>query len=217
MTDERYLYRTDVNEKKRTARGIHNKRTHNGKGGCKLPSDYLMRKERDAMNGSVIQYNLNKPMTLVELKKLPSDIQKEYLHTLIYDKGCKRDDLIEMLRTSNSTLHRVQKALGVGFPADYKQRHTDPIVVQRQAEFRRWANLDPAEELTCVPETECAPQMTANQTQCISQPEHSRQAQCLPMAGQMTFDGSVDAIAAEIVRMLGDRRLTLTVFWKEPA
>ena len=110
MTDERYLYRTDVNEKKRTARGIHNKRTHNGKGGCKLPSDYLTRKERDAMNGSVIQYNLNKPMTLVELKKLPSDIQKEYLHTLIYDKGCKRDDLIEMLRTSNSTLHRVQKA-----------------------------------------------------------------------------------------------------------
>lgn len=45
MNDEKYVFITDCAEKKRTARGIHNKRTHNGKGGKVLfPSDYLTRK-----------------------------------------------------------------------------------------------------------------------------------------------------------------------------
>ena len=54
MNDEKYVFINDCAEKKRTARGIHNKRTHAGKGGKVIfPSDYLTRKEREAMNGEV--------------------------------------------------------------------------------------------------------------------------------------------------------------------
>lgn len=46
MNDEKYVFINDCAEKKRTARGIHNKRTHAGKGGKVIfPSDYLTRKE----------------------------------------------------------------------------------------------------------------------------------------------------------------------------
>ena len=62
MTDERYTFITDVAEKKRTARGAFNKRTHNGKGGkVRFPSDYLSNKERNEMNGKVREYRMNSP------------------------------------------------------------------------------------------------------------------------------------------------------------
>mgnify|MGYP001248187255 FL=1 len=45
MTDEKFVFVSDCADKKRTARGIHNKRTHAGKGGKVIfPSDYLTRK-----------------------------------------------------------------------------------------------------------------------------------------------------------------------------
>ena len=63
MTDEKFVFVSDCADKKRTARGIHNKRTHAGKGGKVIfPSDYLTRKEREAMNGEVKTYALNRPM-----------------------------------------------------------------------------------------------------------------------------------------------------------
>ena len=46
MTDERYTFVSDVRDKKRTARGAFNKRTHCGKGGAvKFPSDFMSKKE----------------------------------------------------------------------------------------------------------------------------------------------------------------------------
>lgn len=83
MTDEKYLFVTDVADKKRTARGSHNKRTHCGRGGrVRLPSDNLTRKELNKMNGDVKSYRLNNPMTWTEFKTMPDDLKITYIKLL---------------------------------------------------------------------------------------------------------------------------------------
>lgn len=83
MTDEKFVFVTDVAEKKRTARGAFNKRTHNGKrGGVKFPSDYLTKGERNKMNGEVKSYKINQPITYAEFKSYPTDIKIEYIQNL---------------------------------------------------------------------------------------------------------------------------------------
>ena len=77
---KKFVYMTDVADKKRTARGSHNKRTHCGKGGAvRFPSDNLSRKELNAMNGEVRAYRLNDPMKWDEFNTLPDDLKKVYV------------------------------------------------------------------------------------------------------------------------------------------
>ena len=46
MSDEEFVFNDDVREKKRIARGSHNRRAHAGKGGrVKLSTDYMTKKE----------------------------------------------------------------------------------------------------------------------------------------------------------------------------
>ena len=105
MTDEKYTFITDVAEKKRTARGAFNKRTHNGKGGkVRFPSDYLSNKERNKMNGEVREYRMNSPITYTEFKKYPDDLKKKYIQRLrdMFDVPDK--DIAEMMGVNVKTL-----------------------------------------------------------------------------------------------------------------
>lgn len=105
MTDEKYTFITDVAEKKRTARGAFNKRTHNGKGGkVRFPSDYLSNKERNKMNGEVREYRMNSPITYAEFKKYPDDLKKKYIQRLrdMFDVPDK--DIAEMMGVNVKTL-----------------------------------------------------------------------------------------------------------------
>ena len=105
MTDEKYTFITDVAEKKRTARGAFNKRTHNGKGGkVRFPSDYLSNKERNKMNGEIREYRMNSPITYAEFKKYPDDLKKKYIQRLrdMFDVSDK--DIAEMMGVNVKTL-----------------------------------------------------------------------------------------------------------------
>ncbi len=215
MTDEKYLYKSDIAEKKRISHGAHNKRTHNGKGGCKLPHEYLTKKERDAMNGAVNQYNLGKPMTIKQLRKLPEDLQREYLSNIINKKCCTRGDLVEMLQTSITTFNSMKKSLGVFFPRDCRCRRKDPEFEQKRAEFRMWAGLETtvgnAKRGTSIePDTQpqAEPQQYIESASCAP-------VRCVSKFGNMTFEGDVSAIADEVVRILGGRQLKVTVLWEE--
>lgn len=117
MNDEKYVFITDCAEKKRTARGIHNKRTHTGKGGkVRFPSDYLTRKEREAMNGEVKTYSLNRPMLWKEFKLLPDDIRREYIEGLQKRFDVQQKDLAAMFGVSVQTTCLETEKLGITFP-----------------------------------------------------------------------------------------------------
>ena len=80
LTDEQKEFIADCKDKTRTACGSHNKRSHCGKsGGIKFPSDSLTEKQKRAMNGKVVTYNINEALTDDEFKKLPDDIKKLYV------------------------------------------------------------------------------------------------------------------------------------------
>lgn len=105
MTDEKYTFVTDVAEKKRTARGAFNKRTHNGKGGkVKFPSDYLSKKERNKMNGEVKEYRMNSPITYAEFKKYPDDLKKQYVKKLRDMFDVSDTDIAAMMGVNAKTL-----------------------------------------------------------------------------------------------------------------
>ena len=105
MNDEKYVFITDCAEKKRTARGIHNKRTHAGKGGKVIfPSDFLTRKDREAMNGEIKTYALNRPMRWKEFKLLPDDVRREYIENLQKRFDVQQKDLAAMFGDSVQTV-----------------------------------------------------------------------------------------------------------------
>jgi len=116
MTDEEYIFRTDTAEKKRTARGSFNRRTHAGKGGrVKMPSDYMTKKERDAMNGEVQSYNLSKPMKWEQFKLLTDDIKREYITSIVSKYDPQQSAISQMLNVAPNTLHVLCKRLGITF------------------------------------------------------------------------------------------------------
>ena len=152
MTDEKYTFITDVAEKKRTARGAFNKRTHNGKGGkVRFPSDYLSNKERNEMNGEVREYRMNSPITYAEFKKYPDDLKKNYVKRLRDMFDVSDTDIAAMMgvkaKTLNAALIKIdasggrrgkRKADYVAFekwkrdngaiPSDFVQLNTDSVI-----------------------------------------------------------------------------------------
>lgn len=117
MTDEKFVFVSDCADKKRTARGIHNKRTHAGKGGKVIfPSDYLTRKELESMNGEVKTYSLNRPMRWKEFKLLPDDLRREYIENLQKRFGVMQKDLAAMFGVSANSVGLETKKLGIKFP-----------------------------------------------------------------------------------------------------
>jgi hypothetical protein len=83
LSDEAWEMVSDSIDKKKTAQSARSTRTHCGRrGAVKFPSDYLTKKERNAMNGDVKEYRMNDPMTWDEFKEMPVDLQKLYIEGL---------------------------------------------------------------------------------------------------------------------------------------
>ena len=82
LSDEEYLFRKDIAEKKKTATGAYHKVKGSKSKKCNFPSDYLTKKEKMKMNSEVKSWNLNEFYTWNDFKQMPKDIQIEYLQGL---------------------------------------------------------------------------------------------------------------------------------------
>lgn len=173
MTDEKYVFVTDVAEKKRTARGAFNKRIHNGKrGGVKFPSDYLTKKERNKMNGEVKIYKINEPITYKEFKSYPDDIKIEYIQNLRKKFDVPDTAISEMFGLSAHAIGNVCKKLGIQSgqrgkrKADYegfeKWKHQDKVEDSAEANTAVIFTKEERPEIGFMPisekiEKECEP------------------------------------------------------------
>lgn len=83
MSDAEYVYRQDLRDKKITSYGAFHKKRGAKSKKCNFPSDYLSKKEKKKLNSEITTYDMSKFCTYDEFKKLPPDIQVEYLNTLI--------------------------------------------------------------------------------------------------------------------------------------
>lgn len=135
MTDEEYIFRTECAEKKRTARGSFNRLSHAGRGGrVKMPSDYMTKKERDKMNGEVITYQMNKPMSWAKFKRMPDDAKREYINSIIHKYDPQQIAVAEMLEITPKTLRACCEELGIHFKCGGRQRDN------RNDAFWAWVN-----------------------------------------------------------------------------
>lgn len=115
MKDAEYLFRQTEIERKRIGRGDFNKKRQGGKQ-VRFPSDHLTKKERDAMNGEVVSYQLGKPTDWATLKSWPEEIQKVYLTGLRKTYGVGGKEIGEMLGVAKVTVCQHEKKLGVSAP-----------------------------------------------------------------------------------------------------
>ena len=82
MNEIEYVFNSDIQEKKRTARGSYHKVCGSKSKKCTLPFESMKRKEREKMNGDVMNYKLSEFYTWEQFLAMPSDIQVEYINRM---------------------------------------------------------------------------------------------------------------------------------------
>ena len=112
MNDYEYEFKQDIKEKKSVGR---NSRYMNrtGKGPIKFPSDYLSNKEKKKLNGPVVSYDMGKPMSYADFRKMPEEMQKMYLEGIVNKFHPTFRTISELFGIGESTLYYRMKQLGV--------------------------------------------------------------------------------------------------------
>lgn len=115
MTNEAYVFKQTVSERKRNGIGGYSKKRRGGRV-IRFPSDNLSRKERNKMNGEVSSYGMKSPVAWAVFKKWPRDIQIEYFKRLDEEYNPNSEQYAELFGTTQPAViqHRRNK-LGIGF------------------------------------------------------------------------------------------------------
>jgi hypothetical protein len=218
MKDETYLFISDCRDKKNTARSARNKRTHNGKGGrVKFPSDYMTKKELNAMNGEVRSYRLNEPMSWKEFKAMPDDIKVTYIKLLREKYGVSDTNIGKMMGASQAPMQREVKRLGISLGKGHFQRKFD------KEGWLAWVNGVPTaatEEVTeehlevtieepveePVEETEAEPVIDVKE-------DHTEIRKAIPNTGNMVFEGKVEDVMNSVTALLGGAYVHIRITW----
>lgn len=111
MTDERYVYNSDIQERKRTASGARAKKGGSRSRRCPLPSDTLTKAQKRALNSPVESIKMNQPMSWARLRDLTPTLQFLYLDHLVTEHKARRVDLCAMLGVATCTFWNLQQKL----------------------------------------------------------------------------------------------------------
>ena len=217
MTDERFVYISDIKDKKRTARGAFNKRTHAGKGGAvKLPSDFMSRKEIKAMNGECKTYNIKKPMIYREFKALPKDLQIAYVKWLRDEFGVSDAEIARMLGTPKNTLCERFKKLGLG-----RGKNCDRLEFQ-EGDWHAWLYGDTeyvadtgVEKKAEEPVIDYGEENVYTPMSAVKEELHKPERQITPCVGSLTFSGNVSEALQTVIKLLGDENYEITLSWRK--
>lgn len=220
MTDEKFVFTQDVKDKGITARSARSKRTHNGKGGAvKFPSDFMTRKELNAMNGEVKSYRLNEPMTWNEFKYMPDDIKVTYIK-LIREKFNVSDSCIaRMLGISQNGFANHVRRLGLGLGRGSGNQKCD------KEGWIAWCNGVPA----TTPEAAEAPVTGEKETDVPACPIPENGADstgggvdmviqgkaqaATPCHGNMIFECPADQALNMMAQVLGNVNVCINISW----
>lgn len=220
-SDEEYELRQDCMEKKSVAASAFKQRTHCGKGGCKLPSDFMTKKEIKAMNGEVKSYRLNEPMNWDTFKGMPDDLKGQYLKWIREEFGASDAAIAEMMNIHAVTFGKYMRVLGLtaGKNAGSGKRKWD------KERFLAWSNgADPDAVKESVENTSVTPVEAAGEKIDIpleSKVEenqgcscgHTERKRAVPGNGKMTFDGPIEDIVETLRMLLAGAEVTLDVAW----
>ena len=158
MNDYEYVFKQDVKAKKSTAQSAR-KMNRTGKGAVKFPSDYLTAKEKKKLSGPVTTYDMGRPMTWKEFRKLPDDIKRAYIEGLGDKYHASTPMLAKMFNVSPST---VDNYLGKNkIKRTQRGRVTAETKEKELAEWNKFIGVAEAEEPVAPKEEYVAPVMEA--------------------------------------------------------
>jgi hypothetical protein len=214
MKDEEWLFVSDVVDKKNVARSARSRRTHNGKSGrVKFPSDYMTKKEKEAMSGEVKSYRLNDPMTWKEFKAMPDDIKITYIKLLRQKYGVNDTDIGKMLGVVQNGIAREVKRLGISLGRGGYNRAWD------KEGWLAWVNGAPADSVE-----ESFKEDAENGLESIEDTEEHVPAvipkertfcvhRAIPNCGNMVFEGNVEAVVNALSAILGGANVHISITW----
>ena len=111
MSDEKYEFIQDTKEKRFTARSARNKKGHTGKSGAmRTASDYMTKKELNALNGECKSYKLGEPMTWKMFSEMPDDLKKMYIKSLRKKFNVPDEALVVAMGTDISEFNECLKS-----------------------------------------------------------------------------------------------------------
>lgn len=237
-SDEQYEFMQDTREKKTTAHSARNRRGHCGKGGAvKLPSDFMTKKERDAMNGECKSYRMNDPMTWEQFKEIPDDLKGCYIKALRLKYDVPDSYIAEMMGASKSSFSAELTRLGLKTDAGRGKRSWDkegftnwcngvrvratkptPVVVEVTEEETEISTGPVEAEYISTYSPDCNsrkwvcdhPETTisqANERPLVSIPVE------VPKSGTLVFEGDARDIMNTLGDILQNRRVKLNVQW----
>lgn len=204
MTD----FEFEVKEKKQLARSARYKVNGSKSRKCTLATDYMTPSQIRKMNGEMVTYNINKPMTLEEFKRLPPDIGKEFIIRLVDLYGCNYSSLSEMFGCSRNTCAKLLAY------SPYEIRFDRGCAMSRAKRERWYEFIGRAENGQCrevfepeIPkEEEPVPDVSTTMTQTETEMKSDKPSQMSMTEFSLNFSGrlSVEAIANSLRLILGD-------------
>lgn len=147
MNEVENFLREDGVEKKSAGRADYTKgKSHRG---CTLPCDNKSTKELKQMNGEVVEINIKKPMCWKSFKKMPKDLQEEYLAFLHKKFGATLTDMaLKFGISGRSSFFRWCKTQGLD-TSKFCNRGHKSTVDQRWEKF--WENNSEVTTAVSVP------------------------------------------------------------------
>lgn len=210
MEDEKYVYLQDIKEKKSTGRSAHNRRTHAGKGGAvRFPSDFMTRKEKNAMNGEVKSYKLNSPMDWGQFKKLPDDLQKIYVK-LLRDRFRVPDFIMaeEMFKITKTSLSRAFRDMGLGEGGAGAKTKMNFF---KREEWEAWLHGEDVPVTVENPDPEPVATEEPEAEEQIAPPVYTT---TVPASGEMTFIGDMTQALHTALLLLEGAKGKITISWE---
>lgn len=104
----------DVMERKRIARSAKYRKYGSKSKKCAMSTDHMSNKEWKERCGEVVTYPMNKPMRWNDFKRMPLDLQHEYIFTLIEKYNVNYTALAEMFGVISMTVSNYFKTNGFG-------------------------------------------------------------------------------------------------------
>lgn len=190
MKDETFLFISDSKEKKSVARSACKKVTHGG--AVRLPSDYMTKKELNAMNGEIETYRMNDPLTWSEFKKLPDDIKVIYIKALVQRYDVPIVNMAEMMGVHHTALRKELHKIGYSQERRGKREWRS----EDKEGFYAWAHCVPVQKDKVPEKPEDKP----------TEGETWARSTLVPVCGEMTFAGKADEALEAIRVILGGGR-----------
>ncbi len=212
MKDEKYLFVSDSINKKRTARGAHNRGSHGGK--VKMPSDFLSKKELKSMDGECKTYRLNEPMSWEEFKALPDDLKVSYINAIRIRFGASDSEIFRMFGVDQRKGAYDFAALNLG-----RGRNSTKLKFNQEAWSKWRAGIKVEADIEDDSSVFNAKAIIADE-EPVEAPEPvvmslpTNKTRVYPLSGHMTLRGTAEEIGSVIAEMLGGGKLILSVEWE---